>query len=160
MRSLALSLLLALPAAAAEVEPAARTQLFQIILLRGSATGVDDLARLPKNAEKAVADMREFLPFRSYQILDSGLLRSEEGGTLRLDGVPPQQYDVRIAFKMDGERLSVWHFEVAPAAPASAQPVKPVISTEFAIERGETIVVGSSKLRGGEALIVLFTAVK
>ena len=38
-----------------------------------------------------VKDVRDFLPFKSYKLLDSALLRIEESGRTQLDGIPPQQ---------------------------------------------------------------------
>lgn len=163
----------AAPLLAAESPAAARTLLFQIILLRASMNGPDELSGLPKNAHKAVADIRDFLPFKSYRILDSGLLRASEssGGSLRMEGVPPQQYDVRLTFRTSGNRLNVSNFTLdrvrkTPASTppplgagvAPLPPEKPPISTSFSVDTGETIVVGSSKLGGGDALVVLFTA--
>ena len=154
-----------------------RTVLFQIILLRASMSGTDELNGLPKNAGKAVADIRDFLPYKSYRILDSALLRASQdaGGWTRLDGIPPQQYDVRILFKpASGERLNIWDFTVqraraseaeapvatpAPSGATPQPPERPVISTSFSVEIGETIVVGSSKLAGGDAMVILFTAI-
>jgi len=148
------------------------TQLFQIILLRAATSGSEELVGLPKNAEKAVRDVRDFLPFKSYKLLDSALIRLEKGmaGAARVDGIPPQQYDVKLVFETpaNSSKLSIWSFKVfAVKAPGTTplprgvapQAERPVIATSFSIDVGETIVVGSSKLGGDEALIVLFTAV-
>lgn len=179
---IALLLMTALPLVASDTEapeaPAAtpkpsshggRTQLFQVILLRGSTSGPEELVGLPKNAEKAIRDVRDFLPFKSYKLLDSGLVRIEEGmdGSVRLEGVAPQQYDVRVAWQEKGAKLSIWHFAVMPVRLKSAPPLppgvapeadRPLITTAFSIDVGETIVVGSSKLGGDQALVILFTA--
>jgi hypothetical protein len=146
------------------------TQLFQVILLRGTATGPEELIGLPKNAEKAIRDVRDFLPFKSYKLLDSGLVRIEEGleGAVRLDGIAPQQYDVRVAWQQQAAKLSIWRFAVIPVRPKATTPLppgvapeadRPLITTAFSVDLGETIVVGSSKLGGDQALVVLFTAV-
>jgi hypothetical protein len=174
-----LVMLIALPLAAddSEAPPAAqptpkassgRNQLFQVILLRGSTTGSEEIAGLPKNAEKAVRDIRDFLPFKSYKLLDSGLLRVMDTGKTRLVGIPPQQYEVRVAYRdLPNGKLSIWDFNIVAMKPANATPLprgvapeaeRAVIDTSFTIDIGETIVVGSSKLGGDQALIVLFTA--
>lgn len=144
-------------------------QLFQVLLLRGTTAGTDDLAGVPKNAEKAIRDIRDFLPFKSYRLLDSALLRISDSGKARLDGIPPQQYDVRLAFKLlPNNKLSIWDFNLIAVKPHNGPPLGPgvapeaeraLINTSFTIDLGETIVVGSSKLGGNEALIVLLTAV-
>jgi hypothetical protein len=184
---IALLLMTALPLAASDAEapeaPAStpapspqpsphggRTQLFQVILLRGATSGPEELVGLPKNAEKAIHDVRDFLPFKSYKLLDSGLVRIEEGmeGAVRLDGIAPQQYDVRVAWQEKGAKLSIWHFAVMPVRAKATTPLgpgvapeaeRPLITTAFSIDVGETIVVGSSKLGGNQALVILFTAV-
>lgn len=158
-----LLLLLLLPSATFAAES---TRLFQVVLLRASMSGADELAALPKNAGKAVADIRDFLPYKSYRVLDSGLLRAAEmtATSLRLD-----QYDVRVTFKMSGaNKLNVSPFTLervrkpgtTPLPPGVAPPApeKPPIATSFSVDVGETIVVGSSKLGGGDALVILFTA--
>jgi len=145
------------------------TQLFQVILLRGTTAGNDDLAGVPKNAEKAIRDIRDFLPFKSYRLLDSALLRLSDSGKARLDGIPPQQYEVRLAFKLlPNNKLSIWDFNLMAVKPHNGPPLgkgvapeaeRALIDTSFTMDIGETIVVGSSKLGGNEALIVLLTAV-
>jgi len=143
-------------------------QLFQVILLRGTTTGNSEIVGLPKNAEKAIRDMRDFLPFKSYRLLDSALLRVQDLGKARLSGIPPQQYEVRVAYRaMPNGKLSIWEFKIvamklpgATPLPAGVAPEAEhaVIDTSFTVDLGETIVVGSSRLGGEQALIVLFTA--
>lgn len=144
------------------------TQLFQIVLVRGAISGPEELVGIPKNAEKAIRDIHDFLPFKSYKMLDSGLVRIDDSGKIRLDGIPPQQYDVRVAWKpASGNKLTVWDFSVVPVRIPTGIPLgkgvapeadHPIIDTSFTIDVGETIVVGSSKLGGDVALVVLFTA--
>jgi hypothetical protein len=195
MKRLVLLLMLAMPLAAADFEAAAppaptptaaptpaaqptprpsglasRTQLFQITLLRAAVSGSDELTGLPKNAEKAVRDVRDFLPFKSYKLLDSGLVHAGESMPtgLRLDGVAPQQYDIKLSYQQSGTRLTIWYFSIYPVKAKNGSPLppgvapeaeRPVIETSFSLDFGETIVVGSSKLGGDQALVVLLTAV-
>jgi len=160
----------AAPAPVAVPSPSngAHTQLFQVILLRGATSGSEELTGLPKNAEKAVKDVRDFLPFKSYKLLDSALLRIDESGKTQLEGIPPQQYEVSFAFRpLAGNKLSIWTFRLVAVKPKGGTPLprgvapeaeRALIDTSFTVDRGETIVVGSSKLGGSEALVVLFTA--
>ena len=179
MKKLALLLLIALPLFADEaptpqptpIAAGGRTQLFQIVLVRGAVNGSEETVGIPKNAEKAIKDIRDFLPFKSYRMLDVGLLRIQESssGKIRIDGIPPQQYDVLVATSRAGAngKIPIWTFTVAPvraprttALPKGVAPEaeRAIIDTSFSIDPGETIVVGSSKLGGDQALIVLFTA--
>jgi hypothetical protein len=176
---LVLMMTIALPLAASDNEaPAApeatpkatggANQLFQVILLRGATTGNTEIVGLPKNAEKAIKDMRDFLPFKSYRLLDSALLRVQDLGKARLSGIAPQQYEVRVAYRtLPNGKLSIGEFKIMAMRLPGATPLPPgvapeaeraVIDTSFTVDLGETIVVGSSKLGGDQALIVLFTA--
>ncbi|HEY2090662.1 MAG TPA: hypothetical protein VGJ81_02150 [Thermoanaerobaculia bacterium] len=177
---LPLLLLIAVPLFASDVEttpapPApiatsssGHTQLFQVVLVRGATSGAEELVGIPKNAEKAIRDIHDFLPFKSYKLLDSGLLRIDDSGKIRLDGVPPQQYDIDVAWRpVSANKLTIWNFQVVPVRIPGGVPLgkgiapqadRPVIDTSFTIDVGETIVVGSSKLGGDVALVVLFTA--
>jgi hypothetical protein len=185
MRSLLLCVLLTLPLFAQTPAPApapakatpapgrpaaiADTQLFQVVLLRASRAGGDDTEGLPAAAMKALEDLREFLPFRHYRLLDSQLVRAAQGHT---GHVALEPYEVRLAYERKGETLDITSFIVWPeqATPKPPSPgdanliapkaMRPLISTSFQMNRGETIVVGSSRIAGNEALIVLLTAVK
>lgn len=141
------------------------TQLFQVVLLRASRQGPESVDDVPKSARKALEDIRDFLPFKRYQLVDSGLMRLVEGlqGRILLSS-----YEVAMTFEEKDKKLAVWFFSVYPVKPKGGQPlppghapeaVKPLISTSFSIVRGETVVVGSSKIDGDEALVVLLTAV-
>lgn len=113
-------------------------------------------------------DVRDFLPFKSYKLLDSALLRIDESGKTQLDGIPPAQYEVSFAFRpIAGNKLSIWSFRLVAVRPKGGTPLPPgvapeaeraLIDTSFTVDLGETIVVGSSRLGGSEALVVLFTA--
>jgi hypothetical protein len=148
------------------------SQLFQVVLLRASRKGTDDLDGLPKSAEKALADVRDFLPFKHYVMLDSAMVRLAHGMS---SSVTVNSYQVKFSYERKDNKLSIWWFTVYPASKKTEQPtpppgrgdtpayapeaIKPLISTSFAMDRGETVVVGSSKLNGDDALMVLLTAV-
>lgn len=178
MRYVLLSLALALPLIAqspAPAPPAPRaaaitdTQLFHVVLLRASRSGADDTEGLPKAAMKALDDLREFLPFKHYRLLDSELVRMAQGIGGQVAMAP---YQVKFAYERSGEKLAISAFSVMPEQPTprpssihessriAPQAIKPLIATAFQMDRGETIVVGSSRIAGDEALIVLLTAVK
>ncbi len=153
---------------------AGSTQLFQVVLLVGSTTGAEATEGLSKSAEKAISDIRDFLPFKRYRLLDSGLLRTTAGrrSELTMEGMGGQKYRVSLSFQGDrlrpGDTLNVPHFEVGVPSvrtralePGEAPPApsRGLISTSFSLAVGETIVVGSSKLGGTDALVVLLTAI-
>jgi hypothetical protein len=148
------------------------TQLFQVVLLRGSRRGTDDTDGLPRSAAKALADLRDFLPFKHYQLLDSAIVRMAYGMNGEVSMTP---YQVKFSYERKNDKISIWLFTVLPAkkieqpmppaasaqsrqTPYAPEAVKPLISTSFQMEKGETVVVGSSKINGDEALVVLLTA--
>ena len=169
--ALALSLA-ALPAAAQQERV---SHLVQISLLAAAKTGPSDLADLPENTRQAIEDVRRFLPFKSYRLLDTALIRTNRGARTMLTG--PDGREFQAIFSIDPQaagELLVRSFELVekvplPAPPAAgssgarAAPASPAsrlsLSSSFAAEIGQTVVVGTSRLDGGDqALMVLFTA--
>ena len=182
---------------AAQPDEVPDTKLVQINLLAASKTGSNELSDLPANTRKAIQDIRDFLPFKSYRLLDTSLVRvlvpshrgSPRSGPSNtfMRGPDDTKLEIRMSMMM-GETESevfVGRFEVSPSvmdrlravtmtpeqqdqadpgAPVVAPRADlidsgPLISTSFTAEVGETVVVGSSRLNGGDdALIVLFTA--
>jgi hypothetical protein len=171
------------------------TRLVQINLLAASKTGDSDLSDLPANTRKAIEDIKDFLPFKRYQILDTSLVRAvvptpDRGGRAAktfMTGPDGEklQVQLRMTAERDSHEILVSLFEVTPSmkdrffaltpeqrnrvdtqsdAPAIAPRAELLdmgafISTSFTANIGQTVVVGSSRLNGGdEALIVLFTA--
>jgi hypothetical protein len=162
--------------ALAKADAAPLTQSFQVLLLAASARPANG-PEVPEAARKALADLRSFLPYKGYQVLDSSWLRATqdkvtEGRVVGRDGAG---YSLKLRFRITAsEELFVDAFELneEPWAPSPAPegskegkaraPHAPrdLISTSFSLKKGETIVVGTSKLDGSdEALVVLLTAV-
>ena len=163
--------------ALAREDAAPRTQSFQLLLLAASARAGSGGAEVPANAQKALADLRGFLPFKSYQLLDSAWLRTTqdnptEGRVVGRDGA---SYRLRLRFRTTGNgdlfvdffNLSEERSTPRPASEAkkgdegvAPRALRDQISTTFSLKKGETIVVGTSKIDGSdEALVVLLTAV-
>lgn len=168
---------LALPATAGESQAASETRLIQIVLVEATTSGGLDISTLPENVRPAIDDIRRFLPFKGFHLLDTTLLRSNGRGQALMRG--PGQTEYLVAFMFRGgasvEKLMIDElivedrtFQPPPAAPTGRSglaeapaPRAPssVLRTSFAAEPGKTVVVGSSRLDGGDkALIVLFTA--
>jgi hypothetical protein len=113
-------------------------------------------------ATRALADLKDFLPYKAYVPLDTVYLIGLNGPHQQLRGVFPQQHE----FYMRGVRLSATATKIemlrlwaAPVAESKGSPGL-LIDTSFTIEMGETVVVGTSRLDGNRALILLVTAVK
>jgi hypothetical protein len=196
---------------------------FSVVLLLGEtqpAASGDGLPPAPA-LRKALNDVKDFLPYKSYRVLDTQWLR---GGSTRMKGVDDQEYDVdliadevvvpspvpnspspagtragtlNVLFKLKevgaaensseeyGRSIQVADMEkqrahlvaLLPAAQgAMAQEQKArieqldrqirlakarrLIDSRFQMAVGETVVVGTSKVGGGDrGLVVLLTSV-
>ena len=83
----------ALSASAAHAQVARRG--FSVVLLLGEAQGPsvgDDLPPAP-GLRKALADVKGFLPYKSYRVLDTQWLLS---GSTRMKGLDDQEYEVVV----------------------------------------------------------------
>ncbi|HEX3555919.1 MAG TPA: hypothetical protein VIA62_22100 [Thermoanaerobaculia bacterium] len=163
--------------ALAKADAAPLTQSFQLLLLAASTHKTAGEPEVPPSAQKALADLRGFLPYKSYQLLDASWLRATQDRVTngRVVGRQDEAYRVRLRFRITGnDQMFVDSFELTeePSMPRPASEAKKgeagiaphapreLISTTFSLKRGETIVVGSSKVDGAdEALVVLLTAV-
>jgi len=154
--------------ALAKADAAPLTQSFQLLLLAASTHKAAGEPEMPASAQKALADLRGFLPYKDYKLLDSSWLRATQDRVTngRVVGRQDTAYRVKLRFRITGnDQMFVDAFElneepsgprpgVAPHAP------RDLISTTFSLKKGETIVVGTSKVDGSdEALVVLLTAV-
>ncbi len=161
-----------------------RTQVFQLVLLSASGKKTGAPPELSQSAQKALSDLQGFLPYKSYEVLDTAWIRTTqddwtEGRVVGLGGAP---YILQLLFRVtgavdegqlfiDGFRLRQEPGVPQPPAPAkegsgqpaaalTPRPARDLVSTSFGLKVGETIVVGSSKVDGAEdALVILLTAV-
>lgn len=138
----------------AENDGVPATHAFQVVLLLADRQAGGLPADLPANCRKAVEDVKGFLPFTRYRMLDAGLLRTTQQGKLMLSGLAGSPVEVELRVRDHaGDQLSVDVFKVGiPGV---------VMQTAFGIKIGETLVVGTSKLNGGdEALVALVSALE
>ena len=245
MRSIGLMLVVGTLAAPVSAQQAARTpppaemkgqpspQGFSVVLVLGDLNSGANADGVPAAARKALADMKDFLPYKGYRLLDAEWILGSRRATTRLRGPDNQDYEltltaspapttdrgkVHITFQLrdaaepspenmsmisarSGARASMERrvrdleaeiaaqrakdrnadvssrerelaelksridsgdalVAVAPFPPRS----RSVIDTSFDMDTGETVVVGTSRLRdsgreNGRALIALLTAV-
>ena len=199
-------LLSAIPAHAEKKE----LQGFSVVLVLGETQGAMPTDGLSAGAKKALADLRDFLPYKGYRVLDTQWIAGAvgapgsphvDGGRLR--GLDNQDYDFRIiphpgqergldfslrmadlfdeaARNRETARISVLEDRVWQArqkvgsdrsqditaaqqdltrARRIAATPQTLIATTINIDVGETVVVGTSRVQGDKALIVLLTAV-
>ena len=199
---------------------------FSVVLVLGDVQDGPPSDNIPPGARTALADLKDFLPYRSYRVLDTTWVlassTTRQAVTSRLRGLDEQDYEVeldrmpvspsslQIRFRMaelggygtqktdrdselraeiqrmiaarsalenqlrqpatdpgtvnalrqklvDAElALETRHNQLRSAASLSGATM---IDTSFTMSLGETVVVGTSRMRGGnKALIVLLTA--
>ncbi len=150
-----------------------RTHGFQILLLTASLKPGSGGVEVPANVQKALADLKGFLPYKSYEVLDTAWLSGTQERDMgaRLVDHQGAVYQVELRFHdtgsaadrslfVDAFRLRAEPFKPQGAGVMEARPGGPLIDTSFGVKEGETIVVGTSKTTGSnEAVVVLVTAV-
>jgi hypothetical protein len=230
------------------LDRSALPQGFSVVLVLGDIQGAAAADDVPLAARKALTDMRDFLPFKSYKLLDAAWVmccgQLPETLTQSLRGPEDQEYELKLSTSRSGGAQVFVRFALlshAPTREAGAQPqsassratarriadltdrrgllekqiqeakkkvdigIAPggdipklevelrrvnreiadltaqleeagrpaargtpvarmargaIIDTSFAMDVGETVVVGTSRLKGGSrALIALLTAV-
>ena len=204
---------------------------FSVVLVLGENQSASVAENVPPAARKALGDMKDFLPYRGYRLLDAQWILGSQRSSSRLRGPDDQEYQltlrttqlagghVSVTFQMQEasaltvvtardadetaarraaemdlqtrlsrlqaeaaamkQRLGEKHanvvavsaeienlkmrlaeFESGDARPRSLFGSRSVIDTTFSMDIGETVVVGTSRMRGGDkALIALLTAV-
>ena len=160
--------------ALAREDAAPRTQVFQLHLFEGSPTAAAaPAAELPPGARKAFEDLRGFLPYKSYRLLDTAWLPTTSTVSARLIGDGGASYEAELRFRrvgdLEAQQLFVDGFRLreesdSPAlksAGGERRAPRQLLNTSFALAIGETIVVGTSRVDGAgdKALVVLLTAV-
>jgi hypothetical protein len=142
----------------AERDSAPPTQTFHLVLL---AAGNKDgpAPELAAGARKALDDMKGFLPFKSYRVVDTALVRviRDEMVQARVLGPSGSNATLMLRFSSggaDGKKLFVNTFNL------SDEKSGRLIQTAFSMDVGESIVVGTSSVSGSEeALVTILTAV-
>ena len=69
---------------------------FNVVLLLGDMQGADAQDTVPIAARKALADMRDFLPYKSYRLLDTQWILGSTQALTRLRGVDDQEYELEL----------------------------------------------------------------
>ena len=205
-----------LPKKPAELVEATPIHGFSVALVLGDLQGASTADNLPLGAKKALADLRDFVPYKSYRLLDVQFIRccASKGGTPpisgRLRGLDEQQYSFVIDYGLWGSKLSIrfslreessgkkitaasvdvnslvaqleekrrqyssnhpsvkeleqklrhLNQEIDEQTRLTQSPKSSVIDSTFSMDVGETVVIGTSSLKGDKALIALLTAVR
>ena len=152
-----------------DVPPA--TQGFRVILL--AADHGNDAPDLPEDALQAVADLRAVLPYTGFRVIDSGWVRTSDHASASLGELGSFEVEMRFEGNPERDRRLLVELQIVyrpvhrgqpPAdgnapAPLFLGDPRNLIGSQFGIEVGETVVVGTSRVNGGdEAIVVLLTA--
>jgi hypothetical protein len=133
---------------------------FTITLALGEIDGGRSSGTFTPAATKALADLKDFLPYKSYRLLDTVWLLGLSGPHQMLQGQNGQKHEFYMpstlvsptAVKVDLLRL----WDTRPAD--SEALVDVLIDTNFNIKVGETVAVGTSRIDSTKGLILLVTA--
>jgi hypothetical protein len=123
------------------------TQVFQVTLLLASVSG-ESSPDLPKAARQAVDGLRDFLPYKSYKVLDFAWIRTAGVSQTQVKGPDDRSFNVVIRYDDPEEnegRIFIRNFSLEDAedAPAGLSPDRVflvpsssrLISTSFAERR-------------------------
>lgn len=136
-----------------------RTQSFQVVLLAAGGKPNGGAPDLAPGAQKALDDLKQFLPYKSYRTLDTAWVRitQDDVAQARMAGLLGNTYKLAIRFRTggpDGKQLLIEGFGLDEINDRN------LIQTTFSMDVGETVVVGTSAVSGSqEALVALLTAV-
>ena len=133
------------------------TLLFQVVLLEASMQSSAS-PNLPSGAKQALADLHGFLPFKGYTLIESGMVRASSQSRIGLS----EEWEAFLSFRSHRQPdrpLIMEAFALTRKTRHESLPhERTILDTTFSIHVGETVVVGTSKLDGGdEALVVLLT---
>ena len=141
---------------------ASGSQSFQIHLVRASSDGGS--SPIPGgNIQKALEAVKELFHYKSFEILDQGLIRTTSEAQARLGNPKSGQYRVNLRQRsgvtgLDGAELTV-ELELVHEIPEGG--AMQIMASRLTLKQGETIVAGSSRLATGDGtLLVLLTSLK
>ena len=149
-----------------QAPPAASSlKLFTITLVLGDTqAGTTDKLTPPET--RALADLKDFLPYKKYSVLDRVPIIGPNAPHIRLAGLKGKHEFFMRGSNLSPKQTSVETLRLWASVPEEdgrlviKAPPDLLIDTAFKIDVGETVVVGTSRLDGSQALILLVTAVR
>lgn len=152
-----------------ELEPSQRLQLH--LLSAGREPG-EVPAALTAGPRQALEDLAAVLGYRRFDLLDSALVDTVQAARTNLAGpagvVLDASLHVRTVTGLENEKIHVDLKLTVPGTDeqepaAGGAPLRPgtLLSTSLSLNAGETVVVGTSRVDGGEeGLVLLLTALR
>jgi hypothetical protein len=142
----------------AERDSAPPTQTFNLVILAAGNKPNGPVTTLPQGAQKALDDIKGFLPFKHYRVLDTVFLRVTQGDVAQAQvaGFFGSTYGLTLRYQaggLEGKQLFINGFGLETAKDEN------LIQTSFSMNAGETVVVGTSSAPPSEeALVAILTA--
>jgi hypothetical protein len=142
----------------AEHDAAPPSQTFQLVILAAGNKPNGPVPALTPGAQKALDDIKGFLPFKHYRVLDTVFLRVTQGevAQAQVAGLLGNTYELIVRFQaggLEGKQLFLNSFILKEGKDEN------LISTSFSMNAGETVVVGTSAAPPSEeALVAILTA--
>ncbi len=152
------------PVVATKVDEGNRLGGFHVVLLLADTKPGPAPENMTPAVLKALKDVQDLLPFKSFQLLDAALVRGAQG-TTRVSGPMKAMYALSIFGRSDLRALTVSLRLTSPGSRVvtsgggirESRPA--ILNTSFRMSVGETLVAGTSRLAGSEqALVVVLTA--
>ena len=130
---------------------------FVVTLVLGEIEAGRSSGTLPPAATKALTDLQDFLPYKSYRPLDTVWMMGLNGPHQFLLGQNGKKHEfVMQSTLISATALKVDMLRLWDAGP----PLAALIDTNFNLNVGETIAVGTSRIDSTSGLILLVTAAR
>ncbi len=116
---------------------------YSVVLVLGDLQGGSTPDNVPPAAKKALADMKDFLPYKSYRLLDAEWILGSSNVSTRLRGIDDQEYALSMtvsAARDSSKGLSVW-FQLREAG-----ALTPSTAASEAEKRAAELVVVRARL--------------
>lgn len=142
----------------AERDSVPPTQTFHLVVLAAGSKPNGPAPTLAPGAQKALDDIKGFLPFKHYRVLDTVFLRVTQGDVAhaQVAGFFGSTYGLTLRYQaggLEGKQLFINGFGLETPKDEN------LIQTSFSMNAGETVVVGTSSAPPSEeALVAILTA--
>jgi hypothetical protein len=128
-----------------------------VLLIANAKTASKYQLELPPTVAKALKDASQFLPYTYYELTDQVSLRGAGvNQTIRLSGWDSHEYQLGLSTHpstASPDLVAVRVSLVETTGPISSD----VMTTEYSARVGETVVVGTSRVKSDESLVLLLT---
>lgn len=151
---------------------------FQFFIIKARTTGEGLKDGVPERVQKVIRDIAGLTHYKSFEVIDSPFLRTQEGKQSQIEGKGIYDYGIRISVRKGEPVVSAedkrrdirvdsfnMSFQVPAVLPDGKSSVKTVgnLSTSFNIIEGDIVVIGASQVEQdgkdpGSAIITVVTA--